>query len=83
MRTFWDRLAHLVYHVVGPDRADREMALLSPTTRLVDDLHFGELDRMELLIAAEREFEVDLDTEVAAGWETLADVRASIEESLA
>lgn len=46
---------------------------------LCADLGFDSLEIVELTMAIEEEFEIDIDDEVAAGWVTVGDVVTTVE----
>lgn len=58
---------------------------LSPAVRLVEDLGMDSLQRLELVIALEREFQIDIDDDANPPWEswrTIADAVAAVNKEM-
>ena len=59
--------------------------LLSPAVRLVEDLGMDSLERLELVIALEREFQIEIDDDANPPWEswrTISDAVAAVEKEV-
>ena len=59
---------------VTPDQVTRE-------SRFVEDLGADSLDTVELVMAIEEEFQVEIDDETAEGWSTVGDVIEYLERN--
>ena len=58
---------------------------LSPAARLVEDLDMDSLERLELVIALEREFQIEIDDDANPPWEswrTISDAVAAVEKEV-
>jgi acyl carrier protein len=66
------------------DTIREEMGLreecLTPDSRLVDDLGFDSLDRVELVMAIEEDYDIDIPDEAAENFRTVSDIMKYVEE---
>ena len=51
---------------------------IQPESRLVEDLGMDSLDALEVAMALEEEFDVDISDDELATWETVADIQSRI-----
>ena len=59
--------------------------LLSPAVRLVEDLGMDSLQRLEFVMALEREFKIEIDDDSSPPWEswrTISDAVAAVEKEM-
>ena len=59
--------------------------LLSPAARLVEDLDMDSLQRLEFVMALEREFQIEIDDDSSPPWEswrTISDAVAAVEKEM-
>jgi acyl carrier protein len=71
------RLLEVIAHQLGVERAE-----LTPASRFVDDLGADSLDVVELVMALEEAFDVDVPDEDVAGLVTIADVQRYVRTRL-
>ena len=62
-----------VYAIIS-EHFDVDRATLSPSTRLVEDVHADSLDLVELIIAFEDAFDLSIPDEVALTVKTIDDI---------
>lgn len=55
---------------------------LTPETRFREDLHLDSLDKIELLLAVERAFAIDIDDDAADQIQTIAQAVAAIDDQI-
>lgn len=55
---------------------------VTPTAKLVDDLGADSLDQIELIMAMEEEFDVEIPDDEAEGWKTVQAVADGIDAKL-
>lgn len=69
--TINERLTKIVAEQLGvtPDK-------VTPEAKFLDDLGADSLDKIELVMAVEEEFNIEIDDAVAQPWQTVADVEA-------
>lgn len=78
MTTTQDRAIHLIAEHAG--KRESEIRL---EHRLVGDLYFDSLDRLELIMSLEEEFEIEVDDDEAIKFGTVADVVSYVDRCLA
>ncbi len=71
------RLLEVIAHQLGVERAE-----LTPTSRFVDDLGADSLDVVELVMALEEAFDVEVPDADVQGLETVADVVQYVNQRL-
>lgn len=71
------RLTHVVLEEIAAS-CDREIASLWPSMKLVEDLGFDVLDRVELVLRLETEFGIEISDANAEAWLTIGNVVSSV-----
>jgi acyl carrier protein len=68
-QTIESRLIEVISDQLGVAKAD-----VTPTTNFVEDLGADSLDGVELVMAVEEEFDIEIDDAIGQGFKTLQDV---------
>ncbi len=71
-----DKVKEIIANQLGVDAGE-----INPDTRLQEDLHADSLDTVELVMAAEEEFGVEIEDEVVLTFKTVGDVAKYIEDN--
>jgi acyl carrier protein len=77
MASHIDRIQTLLVEELGVDRHQ-----VLPTARLLDDLHADSLDRIELIMRCEEEFDIRIDDPEAEACCTVADIVALVDRKV-
>ncbi len=71
-----DKVKEIIANQLGVDAGE-----INSDTRLQEDLHADSLDTVELVMAAEEEFGVEIEDEVVLTFKTVGDVAKYIEDN--
>lgn len=72
----FERIREIIADQLGLDNADE----ITVTTSLVDDLEADSLDAVEIIMALEDEYDIEIPDEEAEEFKTIGDISKYIEE---
>lgn len=73
----FDKVKEIIIDQLGLD----EDIEITPETSLINDLDADSLDAVEIIMAIEDEFEVEIPDDVAEGFKNIGDISSYVEEN--
>ena len=70
-----DRIKEIIADKIGVD-----FSIENDDGNLYDDLGFDSLDHVEILVAVEKEYDISINDDYAASWQTIDDIVKSCKE---